>query len=563
VGSEFRVNAYTFGHQWTYSVATDADGDSVVVWQSQQGGTVYDVYAQRYSASGTPQGGEFRVNTHTSAAQTRPAVAMDGQGNFVVAWASVFQDGGGDGVYAQRYDSSGAPLGAEFRVNTYTNSDQRNPAVAMDADGDFIIVWDGRNQDGSGSGIFAQRYASTGAAQGAEFRVNAHTNNAQDLPSVAMDRAGDCVVAWQSWGQDGSDEGIYARRYDAAGVSAGDEFRANTFTPRGQARPSVAMGADGDFVIAWESLMQNSFWFAVHAQRFDAARAAVGQEFRVDDSPDGTGIFPSVAMDGDGNFVVGWQGGDGSASGVFARRYARDGSPRESFRANTYTLTQQRDARIALDRDGDAVIAWMSEGQDGSGYGAYARRYAIVPTVTGSAFAYNAAPHALRVAFDDDVSGSLGADDLLVQNLTTSQTIPASDLFLAYDVATNSATFTYLRGGGVLPDGNFRATLIAAGVTTPNGQPLPADYVFDFHFLMGDANHDGRVDLADFNILAANFGQAPRDFTQGDFDYSGNVNLDDFNVLAARFGAVVGPAASVSLFSGRTIEEHEDEDRII
>jgi len=82
----------------------------------------------------------------------------------------------------------------------------------------------------------------------------------------------------------------------------------------------------------------------------------------------------------------------------------------------------------------------------------------------------------------------------------------------------------------VLADGSYRATIRAAGTA------LPADNVFEFHFLRGDANGDGRVNLRDFNILASNFGQSPRDFTQGDFNYDGRVNLQDFNLLAGRFG---------------------------
>ena len=62
-----------------------------------------------------------------------------------------------------------------------------------------------------------------------------------------------------------------------------------------------------------------------------------------------------------------------------------------------------------------------------------------------------------------------------------------------------------------------------------------------FDFLNGDANRDQRVNLADFNVLAANFGQSGRNFSQGDFTYDGIVNLSDFNILAARFGQVVAP----------------------
>jgi hypothetical protein len=80
-----------------------------------------------------------------------------------------------------------------------------------------------------------------------------------------------------------------------------------------------------------------------------------------------------------------------------------------------------------------------------------------------------------------------------------------------------------------------------AGLPDFFGNGLPADAPFSFYFLQGDANHDGRVNLADFNILAANFGQSNRTFSQGDFNYDGTVNLSDFNLLAGRFGQALGP----------------------
>src|SRR5947208_2483985 len=87
------------------------------------------------------RGPEARANTNTTAFQTSPAVAMDAGGNYVVVWQSFGQDGSGYGVYAQRYSSAGVPQGGEFRVNTYTTGSQFGPAVAMDAAGDFVITW--------------------------------------------------------------------------------------------------------------------------------------------------------------------------------------------------------------------------------------------------------------------------------------------------------------------------------------------------------------------------------------------------------------------------------------
>src|SRR5688500_1588143 len=92
-------------------------------------------------------GPEFRVNSFTNSNQATAAVAADGDGDFVVAWTSSGQDGSAYGVYAQRYAAGGAALGAEFRVNTTTAFVQRHPAVAMDADGDFVVAWESRAQD--------------------------------------------------------------------------------------------------------------------------------------------------------------------------------------------------------------------------------------------------------------------------------------------------------------------------------------------------------------------------------------------------------------------------------
>jgi hypothetical protein len=160
-----------------------------------------------------------------------------------------------------------------------------------------------------------------------------------------------------------------------------------------------------------------------------------------------------------------------------------------------------------------------------------------VPAVTASGFLFATLPQRLTFTFNQNVSASLGLDDIQITNLSGGPGAAPSGL--TYDAGTNTATFTF---AFPLADARFRARLIAAGISGPGGT-MAADHLFEFTFLRGDANGDGRVNLADFNILASNFGQSPRDFTQGDFDYSGNVNLSDFNILASRFGVVLSPAA--------------------
>jgi hypothetical protein len=152
------------------------------------------------------------VNANTAFNQVDPAVAMDADGDYVVAWQSSGQDTGGYGIYSQRFNAAGAAEGGETRVNTTTFSEQQHPAVAMDADGDYIVTWHSDGQDGGDFGVYTQRYDALGATQGHETRVNATTSRGQIDPAVASDADGDAVFAWVSDSQDGSVSGIYARR---------------------------------------------------------------------------------------------------------------------------------------------------------------------------------------------------------------------------------------------------------------------------------------------------------------------------------------------------------------
>ena len=324
IGPEFLVNTTTVGSQGNSAMAMDADGDFVVAWHSEsQDGSGYGIYAQRYNAAGVEQGLEFRVNTATLSHQRFPAVAMDADGDFIVTWQSLGQDGSDYGIYAQRYNAAGETRGGEFRVNTFTTNHQQFSSVAMDADGDFIVTWDSQGQDGTLNGIYAQRYNAAGVAQGGEFRVNTFIASNQIAPSVAMDVGGNFVVAWNSFGQDGSDYGIYAQRYNAAGVAQGGELSVNTFKTGRQIEPAIALDADGDFVIAWHSDNQDGSSYGIYAQRYNAAGVAQGSEFRVNTFTTQDQSSPSIAIDADGDFMVTWNsfGQDGGDRGVYAQAY--------------------------------------------------------------------------------------------------------------------------------------------------------------------------------------------------------------------------------------------------
>ena len=278
LGNEFRVNTATSSHQGLSSVATDASGNFVVVWMTS---FPENVWGQRFASSGSPLGGQFQVNSGPFG--FGPIVAMDAAGDFVVAWQK--NDTASDlGIIARRFAASGVPLGNEFRVNTVTAGNQYYPGVASDGVGNFVVIWG--SADGDDTGVFAQRFASSGAPLGGEFRVNTYTTGTQGRsllrPSVALDAAGNFVIVWGSDPQDGFFAGAFGQRFDSAGAPVGPEFRINTYTTNDQRSPSVAADGAGNFVVVWSSYSQDGSVEGVFGQRFGSIVPVELTRFTVD-----------------------------------------------------------------------------------------------------------------------------------------------------------------------------------------------------------------------------------------------------------------------------------------
>lgn len=387
IGTEFQVNSFVPGLQDDAAVSSDAAGNFVVVWNSDgQDGSGFGVFGQRYDLSGTPVGGEFPVNTFTDADQSLPAVASGDEGDFVVVWQSAGQDGSGLGVFGQRYDKFGIPQGAEFQVNTFTAGDQGDPDVASDADGNFVVLWESAGQDGSSRGVFGQRYDALGNALGGEFQVNTFTSGGQDDIAVASDAVGSFVVVWESVGQDGSQNGVYGQRYSASGTPIGSEFPVNTTTANDEENPHVDRNADGAFVVVWIADVQDGSGNGVFAQRFDASGNPVGVEFQVNSFTAGDQDSPSVALDADGNFMVVWQSNlqDGSGRGVFGQRYGESGNPLGGeFLVNTTTAFSQIHPTVAAARapGGDFAVVWDSLQDLDVSRGIYGQRFLGAPGI--------------------------------------------------------------------------------------------------------------------------------------------------------------------------------------
>ncbi len=341
-----------------------------------------NIQGQRYDSAGVPQGGEFQVNTYTTSYQRYSSVAIDGAGSFVVVWSGYGSSGTDNdlsSVQGQRYDSAGAMIAGEFQVNTYTTSSQRRPAVAADAGGNFTVVWMGfgsSGDDSSSASIQAQRYDSLGLPVSAEFQVNTYTTSYQRNAAVAVDGAGTFVVVWSSEGSSGSDasnRSIQGQRFDSTGALVGGEFQVNTYTTSLQDYPAVTAAAAGNFLVVWDSFGSagsDTSGRSIQGQLFDSTGAAVGGQFQVNTYTTSSQTRASAGVDGSGNFVVAWRSrsfGVDTFYSIQAQVINADGTPEGSeFQVNTYTSSVQTLPAIAVADDGDFVIAWQSRGSAGT-----------------------------------------------------------------------------------------------------------------------------------------------------------------------------------------------------
>jgi hypothetical protein len=530
--SEFRVNSYTTNDQAAPKVAILADGNFIVVWEGEGSAGTYSIYAQRFNGTnGGKLGTEFTVSTSTTYVYHTPSLTGLSNGNFVVAWDAYQRDTAStSGIYGQRFNLTGSILGSDFLVNSYVTGEQTNPSITSLPNGNFVVAWMSGDfsvsQDGSDAGVYGKRFnGATGAPLGSEFKANTYTINEQGYPSIASLTDGNFVITWQSSDQpsDGFGYGIYAQRFNG-GTSAkiGTEFLVNTYTTSDQKYPSIAGLLNGNFVIVWQGERQGDNQ-GISARCFNST-AALGAEFPINTFTTGIQSRPSVVGLSDGNFVVVWESNstDGSGYGIYGQRANATGTLGSQFLVNSFTTNDQRYPSIASLFNGTFVVTWQSNLQDGSGLGIFARIIGPAPVLGNNTLFVNEGriqlitPSALSASALNTPAGTL---IFTVSNVThgrfeflSSPNIPIFN-FTQQQVTDSQIQFVH-DGSKIKPSYNVK---VSEAVLDTN--PTPATIIFNTApILTGSATIlnfteksaasfiDTNITLSDvdsFNILSA------------------------------------------------------------
>ena len=176
-----------------------------------------DIYARLYASNGVAQNNEFLVNTDFNPC-ANPGVAVASDGSFMVVWGAydMADPTNSWDIYARTFSSAGIG-GTVVLVNSRLYGDEYVPRISA-IGADYLIVWTSLGQDGSREGVFGQFVHEGGSRVGAEFRVNTTTVSQQIQPAVASDGVGQFVVIWTSYTGSPYSFDLFAQRY--ANVSA-------------------------------------------------------------------------------------------------------------------------------------------------------------------------------------------------------------------------------------------------------------------------------------------------------------------------------------------------------
>jgi hypothetical protein len=312
IKDDFKVNDDTLKlDQDMPDIDVDDLGNLVIVWQDpRNSGT--DIFAQRLNLSGEVLGGNLLVNNIISGFQKCPSVACEASGNFIVVWQDS-REGNRD-IYAQRFDSSGDTLDSNFKINDDSGTKpQIEPEVAFSAK--IAVVWGDERYD-SGD-IFAQLFVLSGQPEGTNFRINDDSYNSIQLRAdVSSDFNRNFVVVWQDKREGNYD--IFSQRFDSSGNFLNNNFKVNDDMGNSlQNFPRVDSDSTGNFVVVWQDKRNGDE--DVYAQRYDSNFNPLVHNFRVNsDTGSAEQSEPKVATNGK-NIYFTWVDNRNGDSDIYAK----------------------------------------------------------------------------------------------------------------------------------------------------------------------------------------------------------------------------------------------------
>ncbi len=371
---DWRASTFSISSQSQTDVAVAERGEIVAAWSSrrQQDGR-YGVYAQRFTSQGVAIGSETPLGLWGESHQLAPALASDPTGGIWAAWVSHGQDGDGGSIIA-RHLSCEFDGGSEILVNESWQGHQADPVIAVAPTGRALLAWTSSPGMNRSAKILVRLFGTDGEPISREIHVADVDGRYENVPSAAAASDGTFAVVFGVFDEHMKPVGIRMQRLDTDGRRLGREINVSGSVKHSQIEPVISAAPDG-WIVAWLDAESDGSDYGVIAQRLDRDGAAIGEPFIVNTTTDGLQNGPAVAVARDGAFTIAWNGSDDDKAGVFAQRFAADGSRiGGEFRLTDRSEGAQRmriaagTRRLVYAADGSLICAWSGDagGTDGS-----------------------------------------------------------------------------------------------------------------------------------------------------------------------------------------------------
>jgi hypothetical protein len=329
-GAQLQVNTNSMSQVRNPVAAYDSTGRSMVVWEND----LLGLRGRLFDAAGNPLGNEISLaanaawsvlpGTSPVTFHRDPAIAFLPSGDFLLAWAQeqgnmewtiFFQNlqVHSREIIVQRFNVSGAAVSAPNTISGGGVSLKSRPRLAVRPGGDVLAVWDATygpsTTPASQMGVFSRLLNASGQPLGAGSHVDqGPAGTVGSVPAIAVSPDSSFLVAWDSQqGNDSFNTSVQARAFDASGAALSAAFSVSGGLAGPQMRPSVASDGHGNFLVAWQSYL-NDIWHArIHGQIVGKAGNLLGKPVVISKGTNGTAeVAPTVVAAPGGTFVLVW-----------------------------------------------------------------------------------------------------------------------------------------------------------------------------------------------------------------------------------------------------------------
>lgn len=360
--------------------AMDESGNAIVVWDGSDGSNNQIFMSEYRNGAWTHPSNQTDNISPDGQDAYNPWVAMDDNGNAIIVWEQRENTGTYYQIFKSEYRNGSWTHPSDLTSSNYISPDgasSRDARVAMDNNGNAIIIWRQDNDSGPNSMVFMSEYRGGNwthpASRSSGNYISPDGTNVSEH-RVAMSDNGDAVITWVQPANPPLEQ-IFMSEYRNGSWThpGGLMIYISPDLPGGAKQAGwsrVAMDDSGNTIIVWEQWEDTGNYHQIFKSEYRNGSWTHPANLVTDyiSPADHDSGYPDVAMDNNGQAIIAWSQENTVGDYMIFKSEYRSGSWTDPADIDDYISTSGQDAwepHVAMDPNGDAIIAWgQSDGSN-------------------------------------------------------------------------------------------------------------------------------------------------------------------------------------------------------